>query len=132
MDVPTVQEKSEQILLAQPKAHQNKFANLNKMVPTDPLKMIAFFEQCQATDKVASILEKITKDKQPKERKTVQLPVAHSQKSSYHQHCSRKYCNYLLGEVRMNVRVLVLGSTSTHKCRSTGTRVGVLVLFTYF
>jgi hypothetical protein len=28
----------------------------------------------------------------------------------------------VLGEVHMNVRVLVLGSTSTHKCRSTGTR----------
>ncbi len=38
----------------------------------------------------------------------------------------------LLGEVRMNVRVLVLGSTSMHECRSTGTRVGVLVFFTYF
>jgi hypothetical protein len=36
--------KSEQIFFAQPKVHQNKFANLNKMVPTDPLKMIAFFE----------------------------------------------------------------------------------------
>ncbi len=66
MDVPTAQEKSEQIFFAQPKAHQNKFANLNKMVPTDPLKMIAFFEQCQATNKVAGILEKIAKDKQPK------------------------------------------------------------------
>ena len=59
MEVPTVQEKSEQVLFAQPKAHQNKFANLNKMAPTDPLKMIAFFEQCQATDKVAGVLEKI-------------------------------------------------------------------------
>jgi hypothetical protein len=28
----------------------------------------------------------------------------------------------LLGEVCMNVRVLVLGSTSTHECRSTGTQ----------
>ncbi len=49
--------------------HQNKFANLNKMVPTDLLKMITFFEQCQATDKATGILEKIAKDKQPKERK---------------------------------------------------------------
>jgi hypothetical protein len=39
---------------------------------------------------------------------------------------------HVLGEVRMNVRVLVLGSTSTHECRSTGTWLGVLVLFTYF
>jgi hypothetical protein len=50
MDVPMVQEKSEQIFFAQPKAHQNKFANLNKRVPADPLRMIAFFEQCQATN----------------------------------------------------------------------------------
>jgi hypothetical protein len=28
----------------------------------------------------------------------------------------------LLGEVRMNVRVLVLGSTSTHECKSAGTQ----------
>jgi hypothetical protein len=79
----------------QPKAHQNKFANLNKTVPTDPLKMIAFFEQCQATNKAVGILEKIAKDKkQPKERKMAQLPVARSRESSYHQHCSHKYCNY--------------------------------------
>jgi hypothetical protein len=40
------------------------------MVPTNLLKMIASFEQCQATNKVAGILEKIAKDKkQPKERK---------------------------------------------------------------
>ncbi len=49
--------------MAQPKAQQIKFANLNKTVPTDLLKIIAFFEQCQATDKAAGILEKITKDK---------------------------------------------------------------------
>ena len=30
--------------------------------------MIAFFKQCQATNKAAGVLEKITKDKQPKER----------------------------------------------------------------
>ena len=94
MDVPTAQEKSEQIFFAQPKVHQNKFADLNKTVPTDPLKMIAFFEQCQATDKAAGILEKIAKDKQPKERRTAQLLVARSRESSYRQHCSRKYCNY--------------------------------------
>jgi hypothetical protein len=69
MDVPTAQEKSEQIFFAQPKAHQNKFANLNKMVPADPLRMIALFEQCQATNKAAGILEKIAKDKKQKRRK---------------------------------------------------------------
>jgi hypothetical protein len=79
MEVPTAQEKSEQIFFAQPKAHQNKFADLNKMVPTNPLKMIAFFEQCQATDKAAGILKKIAKDKkQMKEKKTAHLPAAGS------------------------------------------------------
>jgi hypothetical protein len=91
MDVSTAQEKSEQVFFAQPKAHKNKSANLNKMVPTNLLKMIAFFKQCQATDKAAGILKKIAKDKQPKERKTAQLFVARSRKSSHHQHCSCKY-----------------------------------------
>jgi hypothetical protein len=94
MEVPTAQEKSEQIFFAQPKAHQNKFANLNKMVPTDLLKMIAFFEQCQATDKAAGILEKIAKDKHPTEKKTAQLPVVHGRELSYCQHHSHKYHNY--------------------------------------
>jgi hypothetical protein len=88
------QEKSEQIFFAQPKMHKNNFANLNKMVPTDPLKMIAFFEQCQATDKAAGVLENISKDKQSKERKMAQLSVAHSHESSYHHYCNHKYCYY--------------------------------------
>jgi hypothetical protein len=100
MDVPTAQEKSEQIFFMQPKAHQNKFANLNKTVSTDPLKMIAFFEQCQATNKVAGVLEKIAKDKQPKERNMAQLPVARSHESSYHQHCRCKYRNYRQSDQR--------------------------------
>jgi hypothetical protein len=83
MEVPTAQEKSEQIFLSQPKMHQFKFADLNKMVPTDPLKLIAFFEQCQATNKAAGILNKIAKDKkQPKERKTAHLPAARSRELS--------------------------------------------------
>jgi hypothetical protein len=59
MEVPMVQEECEQIFLAQPKAHQFKFADLNKMVPIDPLKRIPFFEQCQATNKAAGVLKKI-------------------------------------------------------------------------
>jgi hypothetical protein len=84
IDVPTAQEKSEQIFFAQPKAHQNKFANLNKTVPAIPLRMIAFFKQCQATNKAAGILEKIAKDKkQPKEKSTAHVPTARSCESSY-------------------------------------------------
>ena len=43
--------------------------------------------------------------------------------NAYHWlHCKYKSAHQpLLGEVRMNVRVLVLGSTSMHECRSTGT-----------
>jgi hypothetical protein len=63
MEVLMVQKKSEQIFLVQTKVHQNKFVNLNKTVPTDPLKMIAFFEQCRATNKAAGTLQKIAKDK---------------------------------------------------------------------
>jgi hypothetical protein len=84
MEVPTVQEKSEQIFFAQSKAHQFKFADLNKMVPTNLLKMITFFEQCQATNKAAGVLKKIVRDKkQPKEKKMAQLPVARSHESNY-------------------------------------------------
>jgi hypothetical protein len=76
MEVPTGQEKSEQIFFAQPKAHQFKFVGLNKTVPTDPLKLIAFFEQCQATNKAAGVLKKIAKDKkQSKEKKQLILPL---------------------------------------------------------
>jgi hypothetical protein len=57
--------------------------------------MIAFFKQCQATNKAAGVLDKIAKDKkQTKEKKTAHLPVARSHESSYHQHCSRNYHNY--------------------------------------
>jgi hypothetical protein len=95
MDVPMVQEKSEQIFFVQPKAHQNKFANLNKMVPANPLRMIAFFEQCQATNRAAGILEKIAKDKkQPKEKSTAHIPTACSRELSYKQHPCHKYCDY--------------------------------------
>ncbi len=89
MDAPTAQEKCEQIFFAQPKVHQNKFVNLNKMVPSNLLRMNAFFEQCQATNKAAGILDKIAKDKkQPKEKKTAHLPVARSHELSYRQHRS--------------------------------------------
>jgi hypothetical protein len=95
LDVPTVQEKSEQIFFAQPKAHQNNFADLNKRVPADPLRMIAFFEQCQAANKVAGILKKITRDKkQPKEKSTAHVPTTPSRELSYKQHRHHKYCDY--------------------------------------
>jgi hypothetical protein len=42
--------------------------------------MIAFFEQCQAINKAAGVLEKITKDKQPTEKKMAHAPTARSHK----------------------------------------------------
>jgi hypothetical protein len=57
--------------------------------------MIAFFEQCQATDKVAGVIHKIAKDeKQLKGKKTAYLPTAHCRESSYRQHCSHNYHDY--------------------------------------
>jgi hypothetical protein len=57
--------------------------------------MIAFFEQCQATNKAAGILDKIIKDKkQPKEKKTAHVPTTRSRKSSNCQHHSRNYRDY--------------------------------------
>jgi hypothetical protein len=92
IEVPTAQEKSEQIFFAQPKAYQFKFSDMNKMVPTDPIKLIAFFKQCQVSDKAAGALAKITKDKkQPKEKKMAHLPATRSHELSYQQHCRHKY-----------------------------------------
>ncbi len=94
MDIPTAQKKSEQIFFMQPKAH-NKSAILNKMVPANLLRMIAFFKQCQATNKAADILKKIAKDKkQPKEKSTAHVPTARSHESSYKQHRCHRYCDY--------------------------------------
>jgi hypothetical protein len=65
---------------------------LKKTVPIDPLKLITFFEQCQATDKAAGVLKKIAKKKkQLKEKKTAQLPATRRCESSYWQHCHHKY-----------------------------------------
>jgi hypothetical protein len=77
MEIPSTQEKSEQIFFAQPKAHQLKFGDTNKKVPMDQLKLIAFFEKCQAVNEVAGILEKITKNKssQKKRRRLIFLLI---------------------------------------------------------
>ncbi len=57
--------------------------------------MIAFFEQCQATNKVAGVLDKSAKDKkQTTEKKTAHLPTVHSRKSSYPQHRSHNCHDY--------------------------------------
>jgi hypothetical protein len=84
IDLPTAQEKSKQILFAQPKVHQFKCAETNKMVTMDLLWFITFFEQCQAAKKAAGVPEKIAKEKkQPKEKKMAHLSVVHSHELSY-------------------------------------------------
>jgi hypothetical protein len=89
MELPMVQDKSKQIFFVQPKVHQFKFVETNKMVT--PLWLIAFFKQCQAANKAAGVLEKIAKvKKQLKEKKTAHLPFARSLESSYQQHCCHK------------------------------------------
>jgi hypothetical protein len=49
--------------------HQFKFADLNKMAPTNPLKMIAFFEQCQATDKAVALLRRLPRTRSGQKRR---------------------------------------------------------------
>ncbi len=66
MELPTAQEKSNKIFLAQPKKHQIKIAETNKMVSMDPHWLVAFFDQCQTANKVASVLDKLKEKKQPK------------------------------------------------------------------
>jgi hypothetical protein len=74
---------------------RRKFADLNKKLPANPLRMIAFFEQCQVTNKAAGVLEKINKDKkQPKEKSAAHVPTPRNSESSYKQHRCLKYRNY--------------------------------------
>jgi hypothetical protein len=88
------QEKSKQIFLAQPNAHQYKFTETNKTLPTDLPWLIAFFEQCQTAAKAAGILDKIKEKKQPKQKKTAHLPVTCSCDLSYWQPCCKNHDYY--------------------------------------
>jgi hypothetical protein len=85
IEVPTAQEKSEQIFFAQVKAHQFKFKDLNKTVPTDPLKLIAFFEQFQATVRRLVFQRRLprTRSSQKRRKPLISLPcVAINQATS--------------------------------------------------
>jgi hypothetical protein len=75
MELPTAHEK-------RPMAHEYKFTETNKMVPTDLLWLIAFFKQCQTANKAAGVLDKIKKNKHLKVKKTSHLPIACSWDSS--------------------------------------------------
>jgi hypothetical protein len=47
------------------------------MVPANPLRMIAFFKQCQATNMAADILEKISKDKKQLKKRVRHMFLQH-------------------------------------------------------
>jgi hypothetical protein len=85
MDCPQCKRRAHNFL-AQPKAHQYKFAESNKMVPMDPLHLVAFFEQCQIADKSAGVLDKLKEKKQLKEKKITHLPIACSHDLNYRHH----------------------------------------------
>jgi hypothetical protein len=82
------QEKSKQIFLVQPKAHQFRFAE-DKMVPTDPLCLVVFLGQCQPADKAVGVLDELKEKKRPKENKTAHFPVPCSCGSNYRHHCCK-------------------------------------------
>jgi hypothetical protein len=65
----------------QPKAHQFKFADLNKMVPTDPLKLIVFSSSVKQPTRQLAFLRRLPRTRSSKkEKKTAHLPAAHSRK----------------------------------------------------
>jgi hypothetical protein len=70
------QEKSEQIFFVQPKAHQNKFADLNKTVPADPLRMIAFLSSVKQPTRRLAFLRRLpgTRSSQRKRVRLMLLP----------------------------------------------------------
>jgi hypothetical protein len=72
------QEKSKQIFFVQPKAHQFKFAESNKMMPTDLLWLITFFEQCQAANKVPAFLRRSPRTRSSQKSKIWLIFLTHA------------------------------------------------------
>jgi hypothetical protein len=72
MKLPTAQEKSKLIFLGQPKAHQFKLAETNKMVPTDPFQLVAFLSSVRLPMKQpASLTSSRRRSSQRKRRKLI-------------------------------------------------------------
>ena len=63
MELPTAQERAEQIFLGQPKMHQMKYAETHKTVPADVVPLVAFFKQCHNADQASGLLDKLKKGK---------------------------------------------------------------------
>ena len=55
MELPTAQERAEQIFLGQPKPHQIKYAETHKTVPSNVVPLVAFFEQCHNVNCVSVV-----------------------------------------------------------------------------
>jgi hypothetical protein len=126
MELPIAQEKSKQIFLAQPKAHQYKFSETNKTVPTDLLWLIAFFEQCQTADKVTGILDKIKEKEQPKEKKTAYFLAARSHDSIVARTTTTIKATYVISMTNnmtvaietINTKITLIAKTRTTRTKS--------------
>jgi hypothetical protein len=66
MELPTKQEKIEQIFFSVPKKHQQKYAETHKMLPDDHVPLVCFFEQCQNADRASGILDQLQQEKKEK------------------------------------------------------------------
>jgi hypothetical protein len=69
MEIPLECKKSEQIFFMQPKVHQFKFADSNKVVPTDPLKLIASFEQFKRPTEWLAFLRRLPRTKSSQKKR---------------------------------------------------------------
>ena len=70
MELPTAQERAEQIFLGQPKMYQMKYAETHKTVPADVVPLVAFFEQCHNADRASGLLDKLKKGKKKVDQET--------------------------------------------------------------
>ncbi len=70
MELPTAQERAEQIFLGQPKMHQMKYAETHETVPADVVLLVSFFEQCHNADQASVLLDKLKKGKKKVDQET--------------------------------------------------------------
>ncbi len=69
MELPTGQEKSKQIFSPQPKTHQYKFADTNKTVPMDSLRLIVFLSSVKLLVKQPASLTSSRRKRSRKRRR---------------------------------------------------------------
>ena len=66
MELPTKQEKIEQIFFSVPKKHQQKYVETHKTLLDDHVLLIFFFKQCQNADQASGILDQLQQKKNEK------------------------------------------------------------------